>query len=96
MNMHHTCTYSLFLVSLLLKNISREYGTKRGGREDFFVVVGEGGGGSEERKGCWREYGSKEQKARDERETNGEYKGNEIGIEDREEYKGKRWQRGGD
>lgn len=57
---------------------------------------GGGGGGSEERKGCWREYGSKEQKARDERETNGEYKGNEIGIEDREEYKGKRWQRGGD
>lgn len=82
MNIHHTCTYSLFLVSLLLKNISREYGTKRRRR---------GGGGSEERKGCWREYGS-----RDERETNGEYKGNEIGIEDREEYKGKRWQRGGD
>jgi len=92
-------------VSLLLKNISREYRTKRGGREDFFVGGGGGGGGwggggggggSEERKGCWREYGSKEQKARDERETNGEYKGNEIGIEDREEYKGKRWQGGGD
>lgn len=43
MNIHHTCTYSLFLVSLLLKNISREYGTKRRRRG--------GGGGQRREKG---------------------------------------------
>lgn len=37
--------------------------------EGGFFRGGWGGGGSEERKGRWREYGSKEQKARDERET---------------------------